>query len=169
MRIPREYLATIGARGGRKSRRALSPEVARSMVRVREARRAYRRFHAACFATFASDRVIVAADIPWVVEQLSQSDREDARAAAARLMPIRVVQFPRIARPTRYDITARVLPLRSAEAAVAIVPGTVAERRAVLREMSEAMWRLSKRDLPEYTRETMPISIRPLREPDKRG
>ena len=33
------YLAEIGRRGGRKSRRALDPETARAMVRVREARR----------------------------------------------------------------------------------------------------------------------------------
>jgi hypothetical protein len=42
----REYLAEIGRRGGRASRRTLDPEQARAMVRVREARRAYRRFHA---------------------------------------------------------------------------------------------------------------------------
>ena len=36
------YLAEIGRRGGRKSRRALDPETARAMVRVREARRARR-------------------------------------------------------------------------------------------------------------------------------
>lgn len=38
----RRYLAEIGARGGRKSRRTLDPETARQMVRAREARRAER-------------------------------------------------------------------------------------------------------------------------------
>jgi hypothetical protein len=38
----RRYLAEIGARGGRKSRRKLDPETAREMVRVREAKRAER-------------------------------------------------------------------------------------------------------------------------------
>ncbi len=37
------YLAEIGARGGRKSRRELDPEVARAMVRAREDKRAARR------------------------------------------------------------------------------------------------------------------------------
>lgn len=39
----RRYLAEIGARGGRKSRRTLDRATARSMVRSREARRAIRR------------------------------------------------------------------------------------------------------------------------------
>jgi hypothetical protein len=39
----RRYLARIGRRGGIKSRRALAPDVAREMVRAREARRATRR------------------------------------------------------------------------------------------------------------------------------
>jgi hypothetical protein len=33
------YLARIGSRGGRRSRRVLSPDIARRMVRVREVRR----------------------------------------------------------------------------------------------------------------------------------
>lgn len=36
----RRYLAEIGARGGRKSRRTLDAATARNMVKVREARRA---------------------------------------------------------------------------------------------------------------------------------
>jgi hypothetical protein len=51
----RAYLAEIGRRGGRKSRRTLDPEMARAMVRVREARRAYRRFHTKCFWSFKPD------------------------------------------------------------------------------------------------------------------
>jgi hypothetical protein len=51
----RDYLAEIGRRGGRKTRRTLDPETAREMVRVREARRAYRRFHARCFWSFDPD------------------------------------------------------------------------------------------------------------------
>lgn len=39
----RKYLSAIGQRGGQKSRRVLDAETAREMVRVREARRAYRR------------------------------------------------------------------------------------------------------------------------------
>ena len=42
----RKYLAEIGRRGGIKSRRALSPETARRMVAIREARRAARQLGA---------------------------------------------------------------------------------------------------------------------------
>ena len=66
----RDYLAKIGRRGGRKSRRALAPEVARDMVRVREARRAYRDFHTSCFWSNDPDYHITLADITWVAEQL---------------------------------------------------------------------------------------------------
>ena len=56
MKHPSGYLAKIGRLGGLKSRRHLSPEAARAMVAVREARRAYRRFHAECFASLPPDR-----------------------------------------------------------------------------------------------------------------
>lgn len=36
---PQEYLARIGAKGGKKSRRKLTPEQARAMVKAREAKR----------------------------------------------------------------------------------------------------------------------------------
>ena len=77
------YLAEIGARGGRKSRRALDPETARTMVRVREARRAFRRFRSTCFWSYRPDLEIRAADIPWVAEQLMKhGDREAWRVGA---------------------------------------------------------------------------------------
>ena len=66
----REYLAEIGRRGGEKSRRALSSQQARDMVRVREARKAYRRFHASCFWSHDPEYRITLADVPWVAEQL---------------------------------------------------------------------------------------------------
>ena len=66
----RAYLADIGRRGGRKSRRALDSETARAMVRVREARRAYRRFHAECFWSFDPAYTVGRSDVAWVVEQL---------------------------------------------------------------------------------------------------
>ena len=66
----RLYLSQIGSRGGRRSRRELSPEVARKMVRVREARRAFRRFHARCFWSSPIDLEITQADLPWVARQL---------------------------------------------------------------------------------------------------
>jgi hypothetical protein len=81
----RAYLAEIGRRGGRKSRRTLPPETAREMVRVREARRAYRRFYHQCFWSFAPDLVITAGDVPWIVEQLRKYGGRTAWEVAARL------------------------------------------------------------------------------------
>lgn len=165
MTIPREYLARIGARGGRKSRRTLDPAAAREMVRVREAGRAYRRFHSQCFAEWPSTRRITASDIEWVAELLVAHGDEAARAKAAKLCPITLVENTRPQRPIRYDMTARILPLRSAEAAVAYVPGTVADRFAIMKELSAIHWKRTGRPTPTYTRASMPIAIRPLRDP----
>ncbi|MBM4131615.1 hypothetical protein FJ250_11420, partial [bacterium] len=63
-------MAAIGRRGGLKSRRTLDPDTARQMVRLREARRAYREFHARCFWSSPPDLRIEAVDIPWVAAQL---------------------------------------------------------------------------------------------------
>jgi len=55
------------------------------MVAVREARRAFRRFHASCFADERADRQIVLADVAWVCEHLETRGSTDARRAGARL------------------------------------------------------------------------------------
>lgn len=81
----RRYLAEIGRRGGLKSRRALDAITARDMVRVREARRAYRRFHAACFWSYRPDLVVAKADVSWVAEQLMKHGNRDAWRIGARL------------------------------------------------------------------------------------
>ncbi len=81
----REYLAEIGRRGGLKSRRVLAPETARAMVRVREARRVYRRFHAKCFWSYDPDYTIELSDIDWVAEQLRKHGGRDAWEAAEKL------------------------------------------------------------------------------------
>ena len=81
----RRYLAEIGSRGGRKSRRTLDPETARAMVKVREARRAFRRFRATCFWSYRPDLEIGAADVPWVAEQLMKHGNRDAWRTGARL------------------------------------------------------------------------------------
>jgi hypothetical protein len=83
----RRYLSQIGARGGRKSRRVLDPETARSMVRVREARRAFKRFYTTCFWSYRRDLVIGPRDIPWVAEQLRKHGNAEAWRIAARLCP----------------------------------------------------------------------------------
>jgi len=81
----RKYLAGIGRKGGLKSRRTLSPEAARAMVKVREARRAYARFHAQCFWSYKKDLVISAADIPWVADQLMKHGNRQAWLVGAAL------------------------------------------------------------------------------------
>lgn len=81
----REYLAEIGRRGGRKSRRTLDSETARAMVRVREARRAYRRFHAQCFWPYDPDYEVGSSDVLWVADQLRRHGGREAWGAAERL------------------------------------------------------------------------------------
>jgi hypothetical protein len=81
----RRYLAEIGRRGGRKSRRRLDPEQARAMVRVREARRAYRRFHASCFWSSPPELVIGPEDVAWVAEQLMRNGGREAWLKGAKL------------------------------------------------------------------------------------
>lgn len=79
------YLAEIGRRGGLKSRRTLDPETARNMVRVREARRAYRRFHALCFWSFKKDLDIGLDDVAWVADRLMSHGNREAWELGARL------------------------------------------------------------------------------------
>ena len=81
----RRFLAEIGARGGRKSRRTLDADTARAMVRVREARRAFRRFRSTCFWSYRPDLVIRAEDVPWVAEQLMKHGNREAWRVAVKL------------------------------------------------------------------------------------
>ena len=74
----RDYLAEIGRRRGQKSRRTLDPETARSMVRVREARRAYRRFRTSCFWSYRPDLHIGLDDVDWVAETLMKNGNREA-------------------------------------------------------------------------------------------
>jgi len=69
-KIIRKYLAAIGKRGGRKSRRHLDPNAARQMVKVREAKRAFRKYYAECFWSFDPDLSITKDDVTWVADQL---------------------------------------------------------------------------------------------------
>lgn len=79
----RAYLAEIGRRGGRRSRRVLAPETAREMVRLREARRAFKRYHSRCFWSSPKDYVVTTADLPWVARQLmTHGGREGWRIGA---------------------------------------------------------------------------------------
>lgn len=79
------YLREIGQRGGRRSRRELSAEQARDMVRVREARRLFRRFYGSCFWNAPKDLVIGPDDVDWVVKQLRENGGHAGWEAARRL------------------------------------------------------------------------------------
>lgn len=81
----RKHMAAIGRLGGLRSRRRLDSDAAREMVRIREARRAYRRFHATCFWWCDPAFEITAPDIPWLVEGLRKNGNREAWEVAARL------------------------------------------------------------------------------------
>lgn len=81
----RSYLAEIGRRGGRKSRRKLDSETARAMVRVRDARRAFRKFHATCFWSYRKDLEIGLGDVDWVADTLRKNGDMRAWRTAGRL------------------------------------------------------------------------------------
>ncbi len=83
----RRYLAAIGRKGGARSRRTLDSETARQMVMVREAGRAYRRFHTLCFWSYRPDLVITRDDLPWVAEQLMKHGNREAWLIGRRVCP----------------------------------------------------------------------------------
>lgn len=81
----KEYLSAIGRRGGVVSRRKLSHQEARAMVTIREARRAYAKFHTQCFWSYHPTLKITSADVPWVASQLRKLGGREAWLAAAKL------------------------------------------------------------------------------------
>lgn len=81
----RSYLAEIGRRGGRRSRRILQPDTARRMVQLREARRAFKGFHARCFWSSSKNYVVTADDIPWVARRLMTYGGREGWRIGARL------------------------------------------------------------------------------------
>jgi hypothetical protein len=81
----REYLKKIGRKGGTKSRRHLSLEEAKNMVRLRETRRAFRKFHAQCFWYMREDLPITLADVPEIARGLRQNGGRQGFLLAAKL------------------------------------------------------------------------------------
>ena len=79
------YLASNGRKGGARRRRHLSVEEAREMVRVRETRRAFRKFHAQCFWYMREDMTISLADVPEIVRGLRQNGGRQGFLLAAKL------------------------------------------------------------------------------------
>ena len=61
-------------------------------------------------------------------------------------------------------MTARVVPLTSAEADDARMAGTPEERVAAVTELTAEAWRLAGRAFPHYSRETMPIVLGTLKD-----
>jgi hypothetical protein len=71
------------------------------------------------------------------------------------------VKFLRM--PTdRSQMTIRIVPLGSDEASDGRVGGTAVERLALVRELSERMWALTRRPLPTYSRSTIPVKLTTL-------
>ena len=80
-----DYLAAIGRKGGKKSRRQLSSDDARDMVRVRELRRAFREFYARCFWFMRPDAHLTLDDLSEVVRGLRANGGREGFRRAARL------------------------------------------------------------------------------------
>ena len=66
----RRYLAEIGRRGGVRSRRKLTSEQAHDMVRLREAKKAFKLFHTECFWYLDPNMKITIRDLPEIVRGL---------------------------------------------------------------------------------------------------
>jgi hypothetical protein len=64
----------------------------------------------------------------------------------------------------RSRMTARVVPLRSNEAGDPRMGGTVDERVAAVTMLTLETWRLAGRQLPTYSRATMPVVIATLKD-----
>lgn len=64
----------------------------------------------------------------------------------------------------RARMTARVVPLTSAEAGDSRTGGTLDQRVAAVADLTAEAWRLAGRPLPTYTRATMPVVLATLRE-----
>ena len=81
----RRYLSEIGRRGGRASKRTLTPEQAREMVRVRLARRAFRDHFTECFWYCDPQLDISKTRVPWVAQQLRKHGDDATWLLADRL------------------------------------------------------------------------------------
>ena len=81
----RKYLSRIGKTGGRKSRRTLSSDTAKEMVKIRDARRAFKEYSTKCFWAFDSKYTINANDLSWVAEQLRKYGDRHAYEIARKL------------------------------------------------------------------------------------
>ncbi len=81
------YLSKLGQKGGRRSKRRLSSEDAMNMTRVREAKRAYRKYYTLCFWSYDPDLKITLNDVNWVGEQLLKNGGMKLWALGKKLCP----------------------------------------------------------------------------------
>ena len=77
----------VGRRRDHGSRRRFDPEIASERVRVREARRAFRKFYATCFWSYRPELEIGLNDVEWVAETLRRNGNLEAWRVASRLCP----------------------------------------------------------------------------------
>ncbi len=61
-------------------------------------------------------------------------------------------------------MTVRIVSLHSRDAGDARVGGTASDRLALVAKLSARAWALTGRELPKYTRSTMPVRVRKLGE-----
>ncbi len=85
LHTPSEHPSRISRKDEVRSRRHLSPEQARDMVRVREARRAFREFRTQCFWYLRPDLVVTLEDVPEIVRGLRLNGGHKGFRIAARL------------------------------------------------------------------------------------
>ncbi len=82
---PPMHHARAGRLGGTRSRRVLSPDAARAMVQVREARRLFRKFHGRCFWWVPENLIVTRERVPWVATYLRRYGGRAEWRAAMRL------------------------------------------------------------------------------------
>ena len=81
----KDSLSRVGRKDGVRRRRGLSPDQARDMVRVREARRAFREFQTQCFWYLRPDLVVTLEDVPEIARGLRLHGGHKGFRIAARL------------------------------------------------------------------------------------
>jgi hypothetical protein len=79
------YLSAIGRRGGLKSKRQLNSSMALKMVRLREAKRAFKKYYSQCFWSYDANYPLSFTDISWVAAQLMKNGGRQAWETGARL------------------------------------------------------------------------------------
>lgn len=81
----KRYLSDIGRRGGLKSRRKLSPSEATLMVKIREAKKAFKEYYSLCFWHLKPDLKITRDNLHLIVKGLKNHGDRRAFNIASRL------------------------------------------------------------------------------------